>query len=358
MSSIADAWAAFNWSSSVADLEQTIAGAKEAHEQSVNSRKELSNTTKTYKKAIKTLEQCSTESDETITDLVKLAIEDVGRQSRTTIKAYQEEIDKLTRRCKTADTTLSALGSAFVELQDPAQHMAQLLGTVEQLNQALQASQKECLQLKKEKTSTTAPSTASLSKQDQEELLQLRREVSEYEVEFRSLKNQDITIRKLESKIQELQESQASSFHEQLEKAKQELAETEGRRAIEALEREAAMERKAQTLELQLHAERAGREATQAHFLEADEGVSQREAAWEAQKRILVDDAERVREALQQATRERDELRLKVAATHTTSENTASPLSGHAHIKDVLLERNAYEAEVSNSAKCLVGLIV
>ena len=36
---------------------------------------------------------------------------------------------------------------------------------------------------------------------EREELIRLRREVAEYEVEFRGLKNQDITIRKLESEL-------------------------------------------------------------------------------------------------------------------------------------------------------------
>ena len=142
----------------------------------------------------------------------------------------------------------------------------------------------------------------------------MRREVAEYEVEFRSLKNQDITIRKLEAKITELQTVGEEELKKQLEKAQQDLAETEGRRAAEALEREAAMERKVQSLELELKAERAGREATQAHLLETDEVAGEREAAWEAQRRILVDDSERLRATLHEATRERDALRLRVAA--------------------------------------------
>ena len=121
-------------------------------------------------------------------------------------------------------------------------------------------------------------------------------------------------------------------------------------RAAEALEREAAMERKVQSLELELKAERAGREATQAHMLEADEGAGEREAAWEAQRRILVDDAERLRMTLYEATRERDELRLRVAALEGGSADRSGPTpppSGSVSIADMMLERKAYEAEVS-----------
>jgi hypothetical protein len=75
-------------------------------------------------------------------------------------------------------------------------------------------------------------------------------------------------------------------------KAQEELAETEGRRATEALEREAAMARKLQSLELQLRAERAGREAAGTQLLKAEDGLGEREAAWEAQRQVcsVVDD--------------------------------------------------------------------
>jgi homeobox protein cut-like len=184
-------------------------------------------------------------------------------------------------------------------------------------------------------------------KEEKEEMIELRREVAEYEVEFRSLKNQDITIRKLEKRIEELQAAGEEELNDELEKAKQELQETEGRRTTEALEREAAMERRVQTLELQLKAAEAGRVATQAHLFEADEGAGEREAVWEAQRRILVDDGERLRETLHEASRERDELRLRVAAVEGGSNRKAAPASGGIGMTDLLNERKAYEAEVS-----------
>lgn len=185
--------------------------------------------------------------------------------------------------------------------------------------------------------------------------------MAEYEVEFRSLKNQDITIRKLEARITELQQGGQTEFQERLEAAKQELIETEGRRTAEALEREAAMERQVASLTLQLKAERAGRAATQVHMLEASEGEGEREAAWEAQRRILVDDAERVRVSLHEATRERDELRLKLAALDGTIDGErsslgAAPSSGGIAMADLLSERKAYEAEVAELSSTISAL--
>jgi homeobox protein cut-like len=73
------------------------------------------------------------------------------------------------------------------------------------------------------------------------------------------------------------------------------------------------------------------------------------EAAWEAQRRILVDDSERVRVMLHEATRERDDLRLKVAALEGSNDGSIrrAPSSGGVNMHDLLIERQAYEAEVA-----------
>lgn len=142
-------------------------------------------------------------------------------------------------------------------------------------------------------------------------------------------------------------------------KAQEHLAQTEGRRASEALEREAAIGRKLASLELELKAERAGSAAIQAHQLEADEGLNEREAAWEAQRQILVDDADRTREQIYEVKRERDDLKIKAEAMKDdgiSGKNKETELSSMTQIADVLAERKAYEAEVSELTLAVSGL--
>ncbi len=144
-------------------------------------------------------------------------------------------------------------------------------------------------------------------------------------------------------------------------KAQEHLAQTEGRRATEALEREATMARKLASLELELKAERAGSQAAQTHLLEADQGQHEREAVWEAQRQILVDDADRLRELLDEASRERDSLKMRVEALSGTvdgdeGENASGGGVGSvgaggveendSSMVDIVAERKAYEAEV------------
>jgi homeobox protein cut-like len=363
-------WNGFNWNERLAEVDIFLQQTKEVKEQSLQARKNLAEITKQLKRSVKSVETTTFDlkkeaNPESVASSIK-SMESLTKECRVTVKSYQEEIDNLTRRCKTSESSYVSLCQALSEQSEPAailasalQHihaqqaqMTQLLSTVEHVNQELQSQEtmnvsyrKEIASLQKSKSNSSG--NAGVGKADREELAQLRREVAEYEIEFRSLKNQDITIRRLEARIAELQTVGEEQLKEELEKHKEELQESEGRKVAEALEREAAMERKVQTLELQLQAERAGREATQGALLDADEGVSQREAAWEAQRRILVDDAERVRESLQTATRERDELRLKMAAVSENTTPEPSPPSGGLSVSDLILERKAYEAEVA-----------
>jgi len=360
-------WKSFDWVGKAKQWESFTSQNKESRESSQIARKQLAESTKLFKRSVKNVDNCGTtlssnKTEENVVATTK-AIEAISKQARVTIKSYQEEIDNLTRRSKATESAFDKLTQALQDMQDPSgllnvvtDQMDAQQHEINQLTQRVDEASKENTSLdaklhkaKQEQADASSSAANSTNKEEKEEMIQLRREVAEYEVEFRSLKNQDITIRKLEAHIVELQQGGEEEFKIKLEAAKQELAETEGRRTDEALEREAAMERKVETLELQLKAEKAGSAATNTHLLEASEGAGEREAAWDAQRRILVDDSERVRVMLYEATRERDDLRLKVAALDGSNDGqrpVMAPASGGINVSDLLNERKAYEAEV------------
>jgi homeobox protein cut-like len=377
-------WSASNFADVVQQMNLSVTQSKQQRDQSVTARKALADTTKQFKRSVKVAEGAagqlsgmSNSSDDGVITATVTAMDALSKECRVIVKSYQEEIDNLTRRCKATEQGYSTALAALTDLPDPAQvlvscqeqmqaqgkELARVLQTMESVNKELEKAEKTNAEYKKQIEKGSASSN-SMSNKERDELLSLRKEVAEYEVEFRSLKNQDITIRKLEEKIYELQTAGEESLRHAIDEARQELALTEGRRARDVLEREAQMEAKVQTLELQLRSERAGREASQNDMLTADDMVSSKEAAWEAQRQILVHDNERVREALQTVKLERDHLSSKLEAalaavnpTITTTGSLASrPISappsvsgatGAASVHDLMLERNAYEAEVS-----------
>ena len=428
LSSLHDAsssWSKFNLDNRRSTLTAASNATREAKEQSAAARKSLASSTKNLKKSLAAATTAASTSASSSGgdggsngDATKTAVAELAKIIKSTVKSYQEEIDALTRRCKSSDGAVSDLLSGLKGLDDPAPLLSagatnldakvgqihHLLRAMEEMNEEvtrerdgraqveadnadlrrrLEESERraEVAEKKAEEAFASAAAAAAksgdssapssgggngggLNAAEREELIQLRREVAEYEVEFRSLKNQDITIRRLEGKIAEMEKSSEEQMQARLEEARQELAATEGQRAAAALEREAAAERRVAKMELELRAERAGREATQAHLLEADEGASAREAAWEAQRQILVDDAERLRELLHDATRERDDLRLRVEATAGGDGGDAvgdggssadlhrhqAPSSGNTgsmSMSEVIAERKAFEAEVN-----------
>ena len=368
-------WAEIDLPSLRPSLEQSVHSLAESRENSLQARKSLGERTKTLKRAIKTA------SD----DGSSASIASLAAECKATIKAYQSEIDSLTKRCKLSENNFTKLYDVLYNREDPAaslrravdivqsrdEQLENLLGAMNDLNgevetitakeQAWAAERQDLLQQLQQAQNDSNNNTniGTLSLAEREELIQLRSEVAEYEVEFKSLKNQDITIRKLETKIEQLEQNREHEMQTELAKAREELAEVEGRRATEALEREALTSRKLQSLESQLRAERAGREASALHLLKAEDGLGEHEAAWEAQKQILVGDAERLREELAECARERDECRLKMEAVIEREEGGSSRMSSSGVtpppssdgakvlLAEYMSERKAYEAEIN-----------
>lgn len=175
---------------------------------------------------------------------------------RGIVKSYQEEIDKLTKRCKTSDGLVLDLYKTLYELPDPAplissaaEHVENMAGQVEHLLKGMDELQNEIeilrrsnqndanneierlhrllndanqrnsnleSQLQEKSFKNQFQDKAYMSKDEKEELIELRREIAEYEVEFKTLKNQDITIKKLNAKIEELMESKEEELQNEL----------------------------------------------------------------------------------------------------------------------------------------------
>ena len=227
-------WSTFNLTSRRPHLDNAAQSLLDAKETSLKARKLLGDQTKSLKRAVK-----SAESDGS-----KDQVSSLAKECKATIKSYQEDIDSLTRRCKVAETSFVQLYHSLYECVDPAlvleEAIRQLDGRdgqvnnlvkgMEELNGELESVREEkmgmeleledkVIELKEVKeelkdsvngggsgngsgdagVSGGGGAGGALSLAEREELIRLRSEVAEYEVEFRGLKNQDITIRKLES---------------------------------------------------------------------------------------------------------------------------------------------------------------
>jgi homeobox protein cut-like len=165
-------WKAFDLDSKRVLLDSQGSTMKSEKDASVRSRKKLAETTKRFRRLA---------SDA-----------DKAAGAGPLLKAYQEEIDHLTRRAKFSENAFFQLYKGLYAAPDPAPALFQV--------------------------------AASSNNEDlAEENKKLKKELKEYEAEFATLKNQDITIRNLEEQVAAAAREQEDALHQQVEQRTREL---------------------------------------------------------------------------------------------------------------------------------------
>ena len=95
-------WKSFDWPSKKAQWESTTVENKESREAAQAARKQLAETTKLLKRAVKSIEVSgkalgSSQSEETVAATIK-AIDTLSKQARVTVKSYQGELNMCSAR--------------------------------------------------------------------------------------------------------------------------------------------------------------------------------------------------------------------------------------------------------------------
>ncbi|GMF21469.1 unnamed protein product [Phytophthora lilii] len=165
-------WKAFDLDSKRVLLDSQGSTMKSEKDASVRSRKKLAETTKHFRRLA--------------TDADKAA------GAGPLLKAYQEEIDHLTRRAKFSENAFFQLYKGLYAAPDPAPALAAV---------------------------ASSAGTDDLA----EENKKLKKELKEYEAEFATLKNQDITIRNLEEQVAAAAREHEDAVHQQVEQRTREL---------------------------------------------------------------------------------------------------------------------------------------
>ncbi|KAL6768847.1 UBQ4 [Auxenochlorella protothecoides x Auxenochlorella symbiontica] len=174
-------WKEFDLDGLRTQLDGQAMALAEAQEASLRSRKELAGNTK---------------------DLRKKLPPEVSKEVGPLLRAYQEEIDRLTTRAKTGESAFLELYQRLYDAPDPTPSLA--LG-VELASKC-----------------TAAEARAN----------RLAQELAEYKEESSALRNQDLTIRRLEEKVRSL-EAQVEEKDRQVKESKRSAAE-EAQEAIVA----------------------------------------------------------------------------------------------------------------------------
>jgi homeobox protein cut-like len=234
----------------------------EAQEVSVASRKRLAERTKEFKKSVEP---------------------DDFRLLAPLLKLYQEEVDALTSRAKFAQAAFLEVFKRMYEAPDPVHAIAEGLGASSR-NAELEAK-----------------------------VLKTAQELEEYKTESRNIKNQQITIRRLEEKVRAL-EAECSAKDSEIETARRSaVLEIESRTAEEARKREERLQGELMRAEEGLEAMRRMHQATQAQLFQLQEKGEEAAATSRAEAELVAAEVERAQERLALLTKERDSLLAQIS---------------------------------------------
>ncbi|KAA0203850.1 hypothetical protein HAZT_HAZT000714 [Hyalella azteca] len=266
---------------------------------------------------------------EAIKEFKKNVPEDVRKQAAPIIKSFQTEIDNLTRRCKVADSAFLKVYKILVDIADPVPALEYCIGLEKKLGKY-----------------------ADLEIENKN----LRETLSEYNEEFKEIRNQDVTIKNLREKLKSYEDNLSESVTSKIKEAEKELQEqySEKERLLQevqagAIRRMEEAEAKTRTLQHTL-------EVTQSQLFEHRGKVEELLAAHSEEVNILADDLDRANHRAMQAEKDAARLRemLENAAKKMSDEPaTVSQIDADAE----MLARSSLEVELSIKDKEVVQLV-
>jgi homeobox protein cut-like len=234
-------------------MDKSVQEMREFKTASISGRKRLNELTKSFRAKEKEREADGVSSGEGVNEM---------------LKGYQEEIDQLSKRSKFSETAFLGIFKSIYEVQDPIQCIESLMETVM-------------------KGSTT-----------QLEIERLKGELGQYDEEFRQLKNQDITIRRLEDQLAEYREQNEDKIAEEIKKKAEQIEQKAAYKLSEMKEVQLSVEKQmAMTVQAMKHAQDSADRA-QTQLYEVSSQGEQKITALMAENALLADGTQRLSMAI------------------------------------------------------------
>jgi len=189
--------------------------------------------------------------------------EDQLVQMTELLKAYQEEIDQLSKRSKFAESSFFSLYKAVYEAPDPYPILEQLTSTI------------------------------SGSLMYPLEIERLKGEIAQYDIEFQQLKNQDITIRRLEEQLEEYKINVEEKVQKEIAKYALEVEERANEKVKDMSELQKAAERRLTGAIETMKQAQASAERAQSQLFEVSAQADNRYSALQTDNVMLIESAER-----------------------------------------------------------------
>ena len=274
-----DFWNAFGLSQRLEALDAAALGMVERKERSIEARKKLAQKTKKFRAVMR-------ESGEGNGDL--------RQEFGPLLKAYQQEIDMLTKRATASEDQFLDFYREIAEAPDPVQIAS---------SERNQTQQKGRLQ---------------------KENAALKKEIKAMELEFQNLKNQDITIRQLQTRIRELEvemeERIADNVAVRNDALKTEL-DAERSKVQQELE---VMQQNVDVVKASESESRERADEAQMEALAAKRQLDEARAKWKAEEESLLEEIERETGRTRQLHAQLEKLKVERGATQRRAQESVS----------------------------------
>eukprot|EP00124_Ichthyophonus_hoferi_P001179 Ihof_evm5s56 gene=Ihof_evmTU5s56 len=201
--------------------------------------------------------------------------EEVRKALGPILRAYQQEVDSLSKRCKATESAYLKLYNALSDVPDPVPIMK---GCLEEL----------------EKNDST------------EENEVLKEKLAMYQEEMTLVKNQDITINSLRAKLREYEASATNSIEEAVKVKKEDMEVVHAEQMAELQDRCDTTQRQLNTAEQQVAELLAARENEQRILFEARSRYEEELASLNAQMELVTTEADRHAQELLDMKKQRD----------------------------------------------------
>ena len=258
-------WRQFDLTGKRASLDASVEEMRAAKAASISGRKRLNEITKSFRAKSKD------EQAETATEI---------------LKAYQEEIDQLSRRSKLSELSFYNLYKGIYEAPDPATAINGLINTV------------------------SSGSTNAL------EMEKLKSELAQYDEEFQKLKNQDVTIRRLEEELGAFKNSAEDKVEDIVAER---LSEAQGlmeEKIAEAVESQRATERRLQAANEATQLAQRAVERAQTELFDVNSQTESRISALISENSILAEANERSTARTAELEAEMSQLKRAMTEAH------------------------------------------
>lgn len=220
--------------------------------------------------------------------------EEQTSQVQDLVKAYQEEIDQLSRRSKLSEVSFFDLHKSLYDAPDPGFFLEQLLHTSLHSNSHV-------LEIEK-----------------------LKAELAQYDDEFQRLKNQEVTIRRLEDQLTDFQQRNEVKVEEEVERRVDLIRQQCQEEVLEAKEMQKATERRLSVALEAVKQAQSQSERCQAQLLEVSEKYENKLTAMMSENSLLAENIQRLQLRCSEMESENDHLK-KGAVVIATSSATSSP---------------------------------